>query len=72
VDAPTIGLLLCRDKNRTIVEYALKGISQPMGVSSYTLGTLPAELEGVLPTVAEFEEELQKVSEGQEDALPEG
>ena len=34
-DNPTIGLLLCRSKNDTKVEYALRGITQPLGVASY-------------------------------------
>jgi hypothetical protein len=45
-----------RIKDRTDVEYALRGMSQPLGVSSFELSAmLPKELEGVLPTVAQLE-----------------
>jgi YhcG PDDEXK nuclease domain len=59
-DAPTIGLILCKNRDRTDVEYALRGMSQPLGVSQFELSNvLPAELEGVLPTVAQLEAELE-------------
>jgi predicted nuclease of restriction endonuclease-like (RecB) superfamily len=60
-DAPTIGILLCKTKNDVIVEYTLAGNEQPIGVSTYTLAdALPKELEGVLPTVAQLEAELER------------
>lgn len=66
-DAPTIGILLCKTKNDVIVEYALAGNEQPIGVSTYTLAdALPKELEGVLPTVAQLEAELERSEAGQE------
>ena len=59
-DAPTIGLVLCKDRDRTDVEYALRGMTQPMGISSFELSqVLPSELEGVLPTVAQLEQLLE-------------
>ncbi len=55
-DAPSIGIVLCKDRDRTDVEYALRGIAQPMGISSFDLSqALPAELEGTLPSVAQLE-----------------
>ena len=58
-DGATIGLLLCRDKNRVVAEYALRGLTQPVGVSEYELtASLPAELADGLPTVDELEAEL--------------
>ena len=55
-DNPTIGLLLCRDKNNIEVEFALRDMNKPMGVSEYTLvETLPDNLKGALPTVEEIE-----------------
>ena len=58
-DQPTIGLLLCRDKNNIEVEFALRDMNKPMGVSEYTLlETLPDNLKGALPTVEEIEAEL--------------
>lgn len=59
-DAPSIGLLLCRTKNRVIVEYALRDTAKPIGVSEYRLlEALPETLKGSLPTVEEIEAELR-------------
>ena len=56
IDQPSIGLLLCREANRTIAEYALRDTSKPMAVSTYELTrALPAEMQDVLPTVEEIE-----------------
>ncbi|MEZ4267611.1 MAG: PDDEXK nuclease domain-containing protein [Myxococcota bacterium] len=58
-DAPTVGLLLCKGKNKLVAEYALRDMSKPMGVSEYQLTeALPENLRGSLPTVAELEAEL--------------
>lgn len=63
-DAPTIGLVLCREKNRLVVEYALRDLSKPVGVSEYTLtDALPAELRGRLPSVEQLEAELGDAGE---------
>jgi len=60
-DQPTIGIILCKNKNKLEVEYALKGMSQPIGVSEFEVTqALPAELKSTLPTVEEFENELNK------------
>ena len=62
-DQPTIGLLLCRDKNNIEVEFALRDMNKPMGVSEYTLvETLPDNLKGALPTVEEIEQDLKALS----------
>ncbi len=59
VDGPTIGLLLCRAKNRLVAEYALRDIEKPIGVADIQLTRLlPARLEGQLPSVEELEAEL--------------
>ncbi len=59
-DEPSIGIVLCKEKNRVIVEYALKGINKPMGVADYQLSTaLPENLKGSLPTIEELEAELE-------------
>ena len=61
-DKPTIGLLLCRNKDKTVVEYALRGVSKPIGVAEWETQltqSLPAELAASLPSVAELEAELQ-------------
>ncbi len=61
-DNPTIGLLLCRDKNAIEVEFALRDMHKPMGVSEYTLmENLPDNLKGALPTVAEIEADFEQL-----------
>lgn len=63
-DNPTIGLLLCRDKSNVEVEFALRDMNKPMGVSEYNLTEiLPDELRGSLPTVAEIEADLKQLAE---------
>ena len=58
-DAPTIGLLLCKSKDRLVAEYALSDIQKPMGLSTYTLShTLPEALRGKLPSIEQLEREL--------------
>lgn len=58
---PTIGILLCRAPNKTVVEYALRGIDKPMGVSEYQFHKdLPADLQAELPTTEQLEAELNK------------
>jgi hypothetical protein len=58
-DKPTIGLLLCKQKNRLVAEYALRGIQSPMGVAEYQLlETLPDTLKTSLPSIEEIEREL--------------
>lgn len=56
-DNPRIGLILCRTRNRVVVEYALKGVGAPIGVAGYRLllpETLPDDLARALPTEAEL------------------
>ena len=56
---PSIGIIICKEKKRTTVEYALKDSNQPIGVATYTLTeTLPNEMKGLLPTSKEIEERL--------------
>jgi predicted nuclease of restriction endonuclease-like (RecB) superfamily len=63
-DKPTIGMILCKAKNQTIVEYALREINQPIGVSTYQLhDTLPEQLQGSLPTIKQLETELDAVTD---------
>jgi predicted nuclease of restriction endonuclease-like (RecB) superfamily len=58
-DQPTIGLLLCKSKDRLVAEYALSDIQKPMGLSTYTLShTLPEALRGKLPSIEAIEREL--------------
>ena len=58
-DQPTIGLILCRTKDRILAEYALRDIAKPIGVSEYELTrSLPDNLKGSLPSIEELELEL--------------
>lgn len=58
-DAPTIGLLLCKSKNKVVAEYALRNTAQPMGVAEYQLvESLPATLQTSLPSIEQLEAEL--------------
>lgn len=58
-DAPTIGLLLCRTKNKVIAEYALRDMDKPLGVSTYVIAeSLPKQFEGQLPSVEALESKL--------------
>ena len=58
-DAPTVGLLLCKSKDRLVAEYALSDIQKPLGLASYTLShTLPDALRDKLPSIEVLEAEL--------------
>jgi predicted nuclease of restriction endonuclease-like (RecB) superfamily len=58
-DNPTIGLLLCKSKNKIVAEYALSDTTQPMGIAEYKLlESLPAELQTGLPSIEQIEREL--------------
>jgi len=68
-DGPTIGLLLCRTKNRVVAEYALRDSNRPIGVAEYQLvEALPADLRTSLPSVEQIERELGAVGESGSDA----
>lgn len=58
-DNPTIGLLLCKSKNKVVAEYALRDTAQPIGVAEYQLiESLPAELQSSLPSIEQIEQAL--------------
>ena len=58
-DNPTIGLLLCKNRNKVIAEYALSDNSKPIGVAEYQLAqALPTDLEDKLPSIEQIEAEL--------------
>ncbi|MCI5065072.1 PDDEXK nuclease domain-containing protein [bacterium] len=63
-DQPSIGLILCKSQEDTVVEYALRGTKQPMAVSQYELTrALPEKLQNQLPSVEELEAELSEANE---------
>ena len=65
-DNPTIGILLCKKKNKIDVEYALRDIHKPMGISEYFLtNAIPDDIKPQLPTVEELERELEKRQSGE-------
>jgi len=55
---PTIGLILCKHKDKLDVEYALRDSYKPMGVSSFITKDIPLSVQSQLPTVEEIESEL--------------
>jgi hypothetical protein len=58
-DAVTIGLLLCKSKDKVVAEYALGDKSQPMGIAEYKLlESLPVPLQTQLPSIEDIEREL--------------
>ncbi len=58
---PSIGIILCSERNRCVVEYALRGIKSPIGVSEFRLSkNLPEELYDKLPDPRELEKEILK------------
>ena len=68
-DNPTIGLILCKEKDHYTAQYALKSTNAPIGIASYDLelsNILPAEWKSSLPTVEDIEAELEKVEMMQE------
>ena len=61
IDNPTIGLLICKDKDNVVAKYALDAYNQPMGISEYQLSKLfPKDFKSSLPTIEEIEKELKK------------
>ena len=57
-DQPSIGLILCKERNRLVVEYALRDTTKPMGVATYRV--LPRKLKGELPTARQIEKGIRE------------
>ncbi|MBP6715168.1 MAG: DUF1016 family protein, partial [Aliarcobacter sp.] len=63
---PSIGIIICKEKKRTTVEYALKESNQPIGVATYKLTeTLPYEFKDLLPTANEISQRLENLLESE-------
>jgi nuclease YhcG-like protein len=66
---PTIGLILCPGRSKTVTEWALRGIDTPLAVARYTTGEItltdraPAELKPALPDLPDLAKELTKTVE---------
>jgi len=64
---PSIGIIICKEKKRTTVEYALKDSVQPIGVATYTLThNLPNDLKDLLPSPEEISQRLENLYDGDE------
>jgi len=69
-DEPSIGIILCKEKNKVIAEYALRDTAKPIGVSAFRITeSLPEEFKGSLPTIEELESEMQKLDAGTGDPV---
>ncbi|MCU0328446.1 MAG: PDDEXK nuclease domain-containing protein [Chitinophagales bacterium] len=60
MDQPSIGIILCKTKENIDVEYALRDISKPLGISEFSFNELPATIQSNFPTVEEIENQLTK------------
>ena len=71
-DHPTIGLLLCRSRNRLVAEYALSGTTKPIGIAEYRLvRNLPEQLEASLPAIEDIEMEFSDIDSSPMPDVPE-
>ncbi len=69
-DEPTIGILLCKGKDKLVAEYALSDIHKPIGVSEYELTrSLPENLKGSLPSIEEIEWEMSRGEGGGDERV---
>ena len=61
-DGPSVGIILCKDKDDVVVEFALRDVHKPLGVARYQVtAKLPKQLSDALPSVAELKQQLRKV-----------
>ena len=54
-DEPTIGILVCASRSKTVVDYSFRSFDGPLAVAEYTYSELPQELQDVLPSPADLE-----------------
>lgn len=67
-DNPTIGLLICKDKDNIEAQYSLEAYNLPLGISQYELSKLiPTEIKSSLPSIEEIESSLEQLSENNKD-----
>jgi len=60
-DNPSIGLILCHEKDKILAEYALRDVNKPIGLSEYRLTkNLPKNIKTFLPTIVDLESELKE------------
>ena len=66
-DNPTIGILICKEKDNLVAQYALEASNQPLGISEYELAKLyPEKVEGTIPTIEELEQIEKRVNKGED------
>ena len=63
MDSPTIGILLCKTKDNFEVEFALRDINKPIGVSEFNYTQLPENIRESIPSLEEFENELKRIEQ---------
>ncbi|MCB2021551.1 MAG: DUF1016 family protein [Burkholderiaceae bacterium] len=69
-DGPTIGLLLCKSRNKVVAEYALRNMNKPLGVADYQLvESLPPELRTSLPSIEQIERELGSAADSDHSGI---
>jgi len=60
IENPTIGLLICKEKDEVLAQYAVEGSGEPIGISEYELSQVyPADFKSSLPTIEEIEKQLK-------------
>lgn len=62
IDLPSIGIILCKSKESLDVEYALRDINKPLGISEFTFNELPQNIQNNMPTVEELENEIKRIT----------
>jgi hypothetical protein len=59
---PSIGIIICKEKNRLIVDYALKDTKQPIGITEYKItNRLPKDLKKYLPSISEIKDKIKQL-----------
>jgi predicted nuclease of restriction endonuclease-like (RecB) superfamily len=66
MDKPTIGILLCKTSEKFEIEFALKDINKPIGVSEYRFNELPTDIKSEMPSLEELEFELKKLQQNEQ------
>jgi predicted nuclease of restriction endonuclease-like (RecB) superfamily len=61
LDQPSIGIILCKSKDNLEVEFALRDINKPMGISEFSFNELPMDIQKNMPTLEEIEQELRNL-----------
>ncbi|MGG6270753.1 PDDEXK nuclease domain-containing protein [Leptolyngbya sp. AN03gr2] len=70
-DQPTIGIILCRSKKKSVVEYALRGMTQPISVSTYrTTAALPDKFKTQLPSIEDLQQQIEAIASEVEKLEP--